>query len=209
MLLPITINGLGTSQAAFVWFFSARRRVVGRRLRPVGALRRARHRRQPAGRRALRGRLPRAGRASHDAMNASPPAPHRGVPAVQPDRRGRRRRGGARGGHGRAVAGGRDASQRPRPVSTGLPALQSVDHPIRAGLRAVRSGPHLPPQTRPVLVRQRRIQHRAARQHCGPARRRGRSRGAGRDRAGRFLRDGLGGAAGRDPGARARPRRRG
>ena len=54
MLLPVTFNGIGTSQAAFVWFFARAGVAAAPRLRAVGAVRRARHRRQPARRNPLR-----------------------------------------------------------------------------------------------------------------------------------------------------------
>ena len=40
MLLPVTFNGIGTSQAAFVWFFARAGVPAASGVRPVGALRR-------------------------------------------------------------------------------------------------------------------------------------------------------------------------
>ena len=54
MLLPVTFNGIGTSQAAFVWFFGRAGVAAASGVRAFGAVCRARRRRQPARRPALR-----------------------------------------------------------------------------------------------------------------------------------------------------------
>ena len=69
MLLPVTINGLGTGQAAFVWFFARAGVPAAAAVGAVGAVHRPRGRRQPARRDPLCVRPGRPRRASAEILS--------------------------------------------------------------------------------------------------------------------------------------------
>ena len=136
MLLPITFNGIGTGQAAFVWFFA--QAGVPRRaaFALVGALHRARHRRQPAGRDPLCVRTPAAAARSRAIMTQPRPTRRRilkGVAIVVYNLVaatilvGNRHRPDALFSAGRR----RVAAAVSPPHPAGLPALQPVADPVR------------------------------------------------------------------------------
>ena len=215
MLLPVTFNGIGTSQAAFVWFFAQCRRAAPRRRSRLSVLFVAL---------GIVGNLPggilyafghsAAGRRSRAIMT----------------RRGRRlARRLLKGARHRRLQPGRAASSfeiivvlllhvaaaRRRVAAAGsphhpagLPAFQPIADPVRPAMRAVRSRARLHAEAGNVHVREHRVHEHLPDQPRRRARRGRLARGAGGDRARRFARDGMGRRAGGGAAAGAGPQER-